>query len=562
MRAARHRIVVAALAASGCGRDVAQTAFREPTIADETSCEAAVTRVPDAPAWLEPSPELSPLVATGYGGGAGPGLWIVARDAYRVYLNGAFVHESQAPRSPDFVPLSLVPGENEVLVAIWAQTGTPAALLQLDELSGSYVSDDSWHVETSVASGFEKPGYVASSVAGANSLGRLGALPGCDPAAGFPPDTLAHWIGPGRGAGSSAVLRQTIVVAAQGFGEKATGGAGARASVVTTWEELQQQATASDERATILIPEGTYDFRRQGEEAKARLVCPRPCASDPDHVQYEVLTANETCAVEQVMKPLDERRLELGSNKTLVGLGRGAQLRGVSLSLGAAQNVIVRNLALYDVNRGLLEAGDALGMAGAKDVWIDHVTTKWISDGHTDISPGTSNVTLSWMHYDGLSVESCGGHHPRVSQLTSATVTLHHCFFDHADSHAPLVTNAGALVHIFNDLVQDNAGYGVGSACGAQVLLEGTTFRTVTTPTVRRDCGDLPPVGLISAPQGSNQYLADVGKHAGGDGQEPHDEVFVPPYEYQVEPAGEAWPKVLARAGAGGPWAAPLSVDP
>jgi hypothetical protein len=70
-------------------------------------------------------------------------------------------------------------------------------------------------------------------------------------------------------------------------------------------------------------------------------------------------------------------------------------------------------------------------------------------------------------------------------------------------------------------------------------------------------------LGLISAPAGSNLYLSDVGKHTGGDGGEPHDTVFTPPYDYgSLEPADEAWPKVQARAGAGGPWALPFSLEP
>jgi pectate lyase len=202
-------------------------------------------------------------------------------------------------------------------------------------------------------------------------------------------------------------------------------------------------------------------------------------------------------------------------------------------------------------------------MDAPSDVWIDHVTTKWISDGHADIGAGSQGITLSWLHFDGLTADACRGQHTHVSQITDAKVTLHHCFFDHTDSHAPLVDDAMAQVHVFDNLIQDNDGYGVGSACGAQVLVEGTTFKAVMTPTTRRDCGnDMPPVGLISAPAGSNLYLADVGAHGGGDGKEPHDPVFKVPYDYTVDAADEAWPEVQRRAGTGGLWALPLSLEP
>jgi pectate lyase len=556
MRAARLRLAPVVLGVLGCGRDVAQTAFREPPSAESPRCSEPMTSLPPAPSWA--AGELT-KPSESYGAGEGPGLWLSARDAYRVYLNGALVAESREPRRPDFVPLSLLPGDNVVAVAIWAKAGPPAALLQLDDLSQSYASDESWSVEASPRTGFDAAGYDVSRAASATSLGRLGALPGCDPSSDFPTESVAQWLAPS--SGSSALLRRVIRVAPVGFGEAATGGDSTAPIIAETWEQLQELASEADTPTVIVMPEGVYDFRRKGDELNARLVCPSG-TEDPEKTQFTVLTPTETCPVTQVMKTLEERRLSVGSNKTIVGLGRGALLRGVSLDLGAQQNIIIRNLALYDVNRGLIEAGDGIGIAGAKDVWLDHMTTKWISDGHTDIAPGSQNITLSWMHYDGLSTEACRGRHTHASTINGSSVTLHHCFFDHTDSHAPLVSDSRARVHVFNDLIQDNASYGVGSACGAQVLLEGTAFKAVMTPTARRGCSDTGPIGSIDAPQGSNLLLGDVGKHAGGDGQEPHDSVFEPPYEVIVEPAAEAWPRVQGRAGTGGPWPLPLSVDP
>jgi pectate lyase len=553
MRAALTCCVIGALVgALGCGREVAQTASREPTPEEQTSCESSLTELPNAPKWLTLEAEPSPLVSEDYGAGEGPGLWITARDAYRVYLNGALAAESKNAREPAFVPLSLLPGDNELLVAVWAAAGAPAALLQVDDLDRSYVSDASFGVK------------VETGAATAVSLGRLGALPGCDPKQNFPNDSIAEWIGPALGSGSSALLKKTIRLAPVGYGQAATGGGDAAPVVVSSWEELEKLAGDASAPTTLIVPEGLYDFRRKGAEVNSRATCPSACTEDPEKQQFAILGSSETCPVDQVMKTLDERRLAFGSNKTLVGLGRGALLRGVSLDVGDAQNVVIRNVAAFDVNRSLLEAGDGIGMQGAKDVWVDHVTLKWISDGITDLSPGTQNVTLSWLRYDGVNTDSCRGRHTHAATFSDSTVTVHHTLFDHTDSHAPLVSNSEARVHVFNDLIQDNAGYGVAASCGAQVLLEGTTMKTVMTPTALRDCADMPPLGQMSAAAGKNLYLTDVGKHAGGDGTEPKDSVFEPPYDYAdiLEPAASAWPKVFERAGAGGRWALPLSVDP
>jgi pectate lyase len=563
-RAVHVLLVLLGFGALGCGRELAQTAYREPDpSAPVLSCTTPVSMLPPAPDWAGGEIASSALTSSDYAAGEGPGLWLSARDAYRVYLNGVLIAESPSARASRFIPLTLLPGDNALAIAIWAEHDTPAALVQLDELSQSYVSDASWRVETTPAAGFSSPDFVDSAWSTATDYGPLGSLPGCDPSEERPLSASPRWIGPAAGRGSSAVVRRTIRIAPEGFGEAATGGGAAEPVVASTWQELEKFATDSETPTTILLAEGLHDFRRQGDEISERDVCPSICSEDPSKTLYETLTPNETCPVAQVSKPRDERTLKLISNKTIVGLGRGAQVRGVSFAFGSQRNIVLRNVAIYDVNHALAEAGDALGFDGAGDIWIDHVTTKWISDGLTDITAGTHGVTLSWMHYDGTTPDACRGRHTHASTMTAASVTLHHSFFDHTDSHAPLVDRADARVHIFNNLIQDDDGYGVGAACSAQVLLEGTTFKTVTTPTARRSCSDDTTLGRISAPAGSNLYLSDVGKHTGGDGSEPHDALmFTPTYEYALEPASEAWPKVLARAGAGGPWALPLSLDP
>ena len=58
--------------------------------------------------------------------------------------------------------------------------------------------------------------------------------------------------------------------------------------------------------------------------------------------------------------------LTIGSNKTLVGLGNSATIRGkgVSVSRGAS-NVVIRNLTFRDLNAGVVFAGDAITLNDA-----------------------------------------------------------------------------------------------------------------------------------------------------------------------------------------------------
>lgn len=571
------RVAVLAFSLLGCGRELFQTAYLKPETTSEAaggaetdaapglepqgvalSCRVAVTNLPQAPAFARGEVQGSPLVSTNYAADEGPGLWISARDAYRVYLNGVLIAESQIARASSFIPMTLLPGDNALSVAVWAAAGTPAAALQLDELSGSYVSDGSWRVSVAPGAGFADAGFDAAAWPAASDYGRVGELPGCDPSPGTLTTSEARWIGPQEGTGTSAVLRRVIRIAPEGAGQGATGGGDAAPQLATTWQELQSLAEDPTQAAVILLAEGTYDLRRTGDEIDQRDVCPSVCPDDPQKPQYRL---SNRCSVQSVKKPVYERRLRVGSNKTIVGLGRGAQLRGVTFFIREHANIVIRNLALYDVNRALIEASDALSIESVDDTWIDHVTTKWISDGFADIYD-SQGLTLSWMHFDGVSPDACRGQHPRLSQIQASTLTMHHSFFDHPVSNSPEVRRSQSRVHLYNNVVQDADGDSVGASCGAQVLLEGTTFKTVTTPTARRGCTDDPSLGLISAPSGSNRYLADVGAHAGGDGLEPHDSVFIPAYEYELEPAAVAGPDVLRRAGVGGRWALPLTLSP
>jgi pectate lyase len=539
-----------------CGTELIQTAREIPREPLDCSLEVKLA-LPADDVFGDGNEPPSALAAEGYEAGDGPGLFVTARDAYRVYLNGKLVVESAAARAPAFVPLSLLPGDNALSVVVAAQRGTPAALLQLDELAKSYVSDSSWRVSTEPEEGFTNAEFDDSSWSTASDYGALGSLPGCDPDQGFASDSGAHWVGPAEGAGKTAVLRKVIRIEASGYGAGTQGGGDATPVLVDTWDELQALAEDPDEPAVIVLAEGIHDFRSDPVDQE---VCPGVCSEDPDKPQYRVLVGDQTCAEELITLPRTARTLDLGSNKTLVGLGRGAQLRGVSLNLGASKDVIVRNVALYDVNYQMFEAGDAFTLRGPSGVWLDHCTTKWISDGFTDITGG-ENITLSWMHYDGVTPAACREQDTGAAWFSDAKITVHHSFFDHVHSHSPRVDGA-AHAHIYNNLFSDNLGYAVAAVCGAQVLLEGNTFERVSTPTARSACADDDTVvGVIDAPEGSNVYGDDVGNHSGGDGMEPHDEVTPPPYEYTVEDPADSWVTVLSRAGAGGPWALPLELD-
>lgn len=552
-----------ALLATSCLEKVVQTAEVGAPARVPISCGDAPA--PGPPSWNEllgTDDEVADSLFSGgeYGEGQGPGISVAAWGSYRIYLNGQLLHEMNEARASSFVPLTLAPGTNVVTVTVSAESGVPAALVELNELARDYVSDRQWKASRTPDPGWQANDYDDSNWSNAEELADRGELPGCDPESGFPASSSSRWIGLDDSSEGPLILRRTIRIAAAGFGAETTGGEGAVPVVAATWNELVA-AVASDDPKVVVIEEGNYDFRRSGSELEDVDVCATECPSVPGKSELEVLLDEVVCETPLVTVQRYDRKLSIGSNTTIVGLGRGALIRGVTFDFSEKENIIVRNVALYDINAHLLEAGDAFGLTQPERIWIDHGSVKWASDGFTDIRQGSRNVTLSYMHYDAANEAACDGQHRWTSEITDAEVTIHHSRFDRASSRAPFIAGAESRVHLFNNVFSNISDWSVGSSCLAQVLLEGNTFENVEAATMLGGCAETGELGLVNAPAGSNLYRGGSSVYLGADGNEPRDDVFQVPYEYQAEPANDAWPVVISRAGTGGPWALPMVRD-
>lgn len=575
-RMPRHRrigqwaLLAASLGLGSCRDEVVQTAKRSPeTLKDPDAGNAAPLdcQGSDASNELPAGTQFGegdtvdswPLVADGYGPREGPGLYVLARDTFRAYVNGHLVAESESPRTAVFVPVSLLPGENVIAVSVSAGSGTPAALVQFDDLTRSYVSGSDWKLSTAPEGNWTAVGYDDGSWDSATELAAVGALSGCEAEAFFPENTTAAWIGPALGSGGPVALRATVRIEPVGFAEGTIGGADAAPEFANTWEDFEALAS-SDTPATILLAEGVHDLRLEGAQVESLEVCPLACPQEPARTLYDA--SNAPCATTTESAQADARVLHLGSNKTLLGLGRGAAMRGVGFDVGASENIIVRNLAVYDINRRLLEAGDAFTLEGARGFWLDHVSFKWVSDAFADILGGAEGVTLSYVLFDGGTDAECNGQEHWAVTLEGTRATIHHTRFDQVSGFAPYVDRPMARVHLFNNVYSNSEDWTVGSSCGAQVLVEGSVFENVEAVARIVTCSDLGEPGLLNLVSGSNLFQDGSARYIGGDGEEPHDTVFVPEYDYDLEPASEAWPHVISRAGAGGPWALPVTLEP
>lgn len=558
---------------SGCGTDIAQTAeYRGPPAFECTPAQVSAA-LPDSEPWQgAESAAASPLVSTAYDQGQGPGIVVVSRDAFRLYVNEELLVESQQAFQPIFVGYSFLPGRNLISIVAAGADRAPRVGVRIDELERTHTSSGNWKVSVAPESGWRSVAFDDSDWTAAVEYGDLASPTNCSGLGEAFGSNQARWIGAPDPSNTVIALRYRLDIVPDGFGKSTTGGEAAAASqasnvtVVTDLASLRAAAETDDTARVIVIPEGTLDARLSEAQAKSQMVCPTACESS-DVTQYVVLPTLPTtpgCGVAQVEKKRYEDRIKVRPNKTFVGLGRGANIRGAWFDLSNSSNVIMRNISLYDINPHLIEAGDGVTFNQTSRVWIDHCTFKWISDGFTDLSDSSSAVTVSWSRFDGQNELECNGHHLRANEIIDSEATYHHCWWRQVEGRAPFVHGSDARVHLYNNVVTDALDYAVGSGCDAQVLLEASYFEDVAVPTNRRDCNETAgQLGFIQAAGRSNRYGSGMQSHLtnGVASDEPSDQVFVPPYPYSLEAVNDVRFKVYERAGAGSSWALPLARD-
>jgi len=178
-------------------------------------------------------------------------------------------------------------------------------------------------------------------------------------------------------------------------------------------------------------------------------------------------------------------RIKVGSNTTIVGLGKQAELRGAWLDLRGttsvpAQNIIIRNITFQDTydcfpqwspTDGALGSWNALydsiSLRNTERVWIDHNTFRdketadedlphyfgvlyQVHDGLLDITNASDFVTVSWNRFkDHDKVMLIGSSDSATADRGKLRVTLHHNLFESVGQRVPRVRFG--QVHIYNN---------------------------------------------------------------------------------------------------------------
>ncbi len=439
----------------------------------------------------------SQLIGATYNAGDGPGIWIVADGGYRLYHNGALLAEDNQAGRVRFVPMTFLPGENAISVVGVNGSGAPGVMVQIDDLDKSYYSGSSWKAKPSVGdASWKNKGRNLSQWGNATALSYANnKMPSGGALNGFAPNTQSKWIWTGSESDENAILLFTFNIKAEGFGAVTTGGDAGKIVVAKDTAAIISYLRSNDP-VTILVPEGTYDFRKFRNavtEAKSngRTWCSGTCketnrVTGKHNKFYRINFQENSCAgitgdiSESSAKIVSESDnlqqwdnwITVRGNKTLIGMGRGANLRGASLNNRwneGGHNNIYRNLAIYDVNPHLVEASDGLETSGDKDhhiknFWADHISYKWVSDG-MDME-FVDNATISYTDLDGGNEHNCWGWDPYMALVEDAHLTYANNYWHNTYGRVPKVTgeNNGSQVHLYNQYVDKNSFFIAGAS--------------------------------------------------------------------------------------------------
>ncbi|KAF8894266.1 polysaccharide lyase family 1 protein [Mucidula mucida] len=275
-----------------------------------------------------------------------------------------------------------------------------------------------------------------------------------------------------------------------GYGSGTTGGSGGTTTTVTTLDALTSAVTGSDKK--IVVISGT-------------------------------ITGNTV--------------VKVGSNTSVIGAA-GSSLVGVGLRVLEESNVILRNVKIAKV---LAEAGDAIGIQSASNVWVDHADLssdldhdKDFYDGLLDITHGCTKITVTNSKlYNHWKASLVGHSDSNGAEDTAITVTYALNWWQNLNSRTPSFRFGHG--HIFNNVFESDSD-GINTRDGAQLLVENNVW---TTPKKQKP--------LYSTDEGF--AVARGNDFGGGEDTAPNGTFTAAPYSYSMLSASDVVAAVTGSAG-------------
>ena len=254
-------------------------------------------------------------------------------------------------------------------------------------------------------------------------------------------------------------------------------------------------------------------------------------------------------------------RLEIKSNKTIVGLRPGTQLKA-AIHIKDASNVILRNVVVRGPGSNEDQAWDNISIEGSsRNVWVDHSEFWDGQDGNADVVKGADTVTFTWNIF-GYSLP---GHGHNYSNLIASSdsepesqgkldITYMFNWWKAAAERKPRCRFG--YIHVVNNLYTADtsvgpSNLGVSNGFSCNVLTENNHFINEKEPI---DLGKQAGTGSVQQAVG-NLFEGGSGNQKGSG------TAFTPPYEYKSFMVPATQVKALVQKSAGATLKSPTACE-
>ncbi|TEB33083.1 pectate lyase [Coprinellus micaceus] len=295
------------------------------------------------------------------------------------------------------------------------------------------------------------------------------------------------------------------------FGQAAgtTGGGNAKAATPSSLTELT--TWLSDSTTRVIVLDKIFDFT--SSEGTARITACEPWTCSPN--AQLALDTNSWCSnyypnaakTTVTYNKAGLNPLKVGSNKTLLGKGSNGGIKGKGLKITGANNIIIQNIKITDINAQYVWGGDAIQIDGGSGIWIDHnyfqnIARQMVVTGYNSVTKTTfsNNVFNGDTAYSAL----CNGQHYWVALFTGKgdQLTFAYNYLYKTSGRGPHVSGTSGYsqnVHLYNNYFVSMDGHAIDAQVGSRVLLEGNYFNKVKIPAQRSTGQTYAPVSDAEA---------------------------------------------------------------
>lgn len=296
------------------------------------------------------------------------------------------------------------------------------------------------------------------------------------------------------------------ILAVDGFGANATGGAGGAVVTVSTPLDLKHYVEPNDSPYIVQVT-GTLDLGSIGGGVQIR------------------------------------------SNKTIKGISPGTTIIGRLGFRDYANNIIIERLNISNPNYAEMDGISV--KSSITNLFITHCTVYDCCDGQIDITEASDYVTVSWCKFyythahDHRFVNLIGASDSDTGDANKLHITMHHNWWS-TMCHERMPRVRFGKVHVYNnyyDCQGDMYCIGVGNDC--QILIEGNYFNAIISAWYNYSSSG--HQGLIHF-----QGLGNVFYGCSTPSWASDSVVFTPPYSYTRDNGWNVPALVMSGAGADG----------